>query len=200
MTATYGAAIGQINGLGIYEVHPSEGAFAVPMRISAIVSVGKDESVLDIERVAEQADAEHVRGMMTMEGYLANRYGQDRPVSLAARSLRAAPVARVAIAPQARNCSRCSRRWRRFRFAGRWRSRARLGQYGEIQPIGGVNTKIEGFFDLCRARRAAGEQPAGGYGVIIPAVNTRDLMLRPNVAYSIAQEGWFSIWPINWVD
>ncbi|HEY7976155.1 MAG TPA: AAA family ATPase [Ktedonobacterales bacterium] len=201
MTATYGAAIGQINGLGIYEVHPSEGAFAVPMRISAIVSVGKDESVLDIERVAEQADAEHVRGMMTMEGYLANRYGQDRPVSLAARirfeqqhggtggdsassaelfallsALAQVPIRRSVAATGA------------------------VGQYGEIQPIGGVNTKIEGFFDLCRARRAAGEQPAGGYGVIIPAVNTRDLMLRPDVAYSIAQEGWFSIWPINWVD
>ncbi|HEX5441005.1 MAG TPA: AAA family ATPase [Ktedonobacterales bacterium] len=85
MTATFGAAMGQINGLGIYEVHPSEGSFAVPMRISAIVSVGKDYSLLDIERVAEQADAEHIRGMMTMEGYLANRYGQDRPVSLSAR-------------------------------------------------------------------------------------------------------------------
>ncbi len=201
MTATFGAAIGQINGLGIYEVHPSEGTFAVPMRISAIVSVGKDYSLLDIERGAEQADAEHIRGLMTMEGYLANRYGQDRPVSLAARirfeqqhggtggdSASAAELfallsalAQVAIR-------------RSVAVTGA------VGQYGEIQPIGGVNTKIEGFFDLCRARRAAGEQPVGGYGAIIPAVNTRDLMLRPDVAYSIAQEGWFSIWPINWVD
>ncbi|MGE5335000.1 MAG: Lon-insertion domain-containing protein [Nitrososphaerota archaeon] len=201
MTATFGAAIGQINGLGIYEVHPSEGTFAVPMRISAIVSVGKDESVLDIERVAEQADAEHVRGMMTMEGYLASRYGQDRPISLAARirfeqqhggtggdSASSAELfallSALAQAPIRRSVA----------------VTGAVGQYGEIQPIGGVNTKIEGFFDLCRARRAAGEQPMGGYGVIIPAVNTRDLMLRPDVAYSIAQEGWFSIWPINWVD
>lgn len=201
MTATYGSAIGQINGLGIYEVHPSEGAFAVPMRISAIVSVGKDYSLLDIERVAEQADAEHIRGMMTMEGYLANRYGQDRPVSLAARirfeqqhggtggdSASAAELfallSALAQAPIRRSVA----------------VTGAVGQYGEMQPIGGVNTKIEGFFDLCRARRAAGEQPVGGYGAIIPAVNTRDLMLRPDVAYSIAQEGWFSIWPIATVD
>jgi hypothetical protein len=201
MTATFGAAIGQINGLGIYEVHPTEGSFAVPMRISAIVSVGKDYSLLDVERGAEQADAEHIRGLMTMEGYLANRYGQDRPVSLSARirfeqqhggtggdSASAAELfallsalAQVAIR-------------RSVAVTGA------VGQYGEIQPIGGVNTKIEGFFDLCRARRAAGEQPVGGYGAVIPAVNTRDLMLRPDVAYAIAQEGWFSIWPISTVD
>ncbi|HEX6540831.1 MAG TPA: AAA family ATPase [Ktedonobacterales bacterium] len=201
MTATFGVAIGQINGLGIYEVHPSEGSFAVPMRISAIVSVGKDYSVLDIERVAEQADAEHIRGLMTMAGYLANRYGQDRPISLAARlrfeqqhggtggdSASAAELfallSALAQVPIRRSLA----------------VTGAVGQYGEIQPIGGVNIKIEGFFDLCRARRERGEQPVGGYGVIIPAVNTRDLMLRPDVAYSIAQEGWFSVWPINWVD
>jgi hypothetical protein len=201
MTATFGAAMGQINGLGIYEVHPSEGSFAVPMRISAIVSIGKDYSLLDVERGAEQADAEHIRGLMTMEGYLANRYGQDRPVSLSARirfeqqhggtggdSASAAELfallSALAQVPIRRSVA----------------VTGAVGQYGEIQPIGGVNTKIEGFFDLCRARRAAGEQPVGGYGAIIPAVNTRDLMLRPDVAYAIAQEGWFSIWPINWVD
>ncbi|HEX5156764.1 MAG TPA: AAA family ATPase [Ktedonobacterales bacterium] len=201
MTATFGAAMGQINGLGIYEVHPSEGSFAVPMRISAIVSVGKDYSLLDVERGAEQADAEHIRGLMTMEGYLANRYGQDRPVSLSARirfeqqhggtggdSASAAELfallSALAQVPIRRSVA----------------VTGAVGQYGEIQPIGGVNTKIEGFFDLCRARRAAGEQPVGGYGAVIPAVNTRDLMLRPDVAYAIAQEGWFSIWPINWVD
>jgi predicted ATP-dependent protease len=138
---------------------------------------------------------------MTMEGYLANRYGQDRPVSLSARirfeqqhggtggdSASAAELfallSALAQVPIRRSVA----------------VTGAVGQYGEIQPIGGVNTKIEGFFDLCRARRAAGEQPVGGYGAIIPAVNTRDLMLRPDVAYAIAQEGWFSIWPINWVD
>src|SRR5262249_21229822 len=68
------------------------------------------------------------------------------------------------------------------------------------QPIGGVNTKIEGFWELCQARRAQGEQPDGGYGGLIPSVNTRDLMLRSDVARSIAEEAWFHIWPISTVD
>lgn len=201
LTPTSGAAVGQINGLGIYEVHPSEGTFAVPMRISAIVSASEDARLLDIEREAEQADAEHVRGMMTMEGYLANRYGQTRPLSVAVRirfeqqhggtggdSASAAELFAILSAlsrvPVLRSLA----------------VTGAVGQYGEIQPIGGVNTKIEGFWDLCRLRWAAGERPEGGYGVVIPAVNTRDLMLRPEVAQSIATEGWFLVYPISSVD
>ena len=72
-----------------------------------------------------------------------------------------------------------------------------MGQYGEIQPIGGVNTKIDGFWEVCRMRYQQGERPEGGYGVLIPTVNVRDLMLRPEVAASIANEGWFHIWPVG---
>ena len=75
-----------------------------------------------------------------------------------------------------------------------------VGQYGELQPIGGVNTKIEGFFELCQLRRSQGEQPEGGYGVIIPAVNGCDLMLHSDVARSMAEEGWFHVWPVSTVD
>jgi len=75
-----------------------------------------------------------------------------------------------------------------------------VGQYGELQPIGGVNTKIEGFWELCRMRRAQGEQTDDGYGVIIPAVNARDLMLREDIAETIEKEGWFHIWPVSTVD
>jgi predicted ATP-dependent protease len=75
-----------------------------------------------------------------------------------------------------------------------------VGQHGELQPIGGVNTKIEGFWELCRLRRAQGEQAEGGYGALIPAVNARDLMLRDEVAASIANEGWFRVWPVSTVD
>jgi predicted ATP-dependent protease len=75
-----------------------------------------------------------------------------------------------------------------------------VGQYGEIQPIGGVNVKIEGFWEICQARRATGEQVAGGYGVVIPATNVRDVMLRREVASSIASDGWFQVWAANTVD
>ncbi|HEX9056855.1 MAG TPA: AAA family ATPase [Ktedonobacterales bacterium] len=198
---TSGAAIGQINGLGIFEFHPSEGNFAAPIRISATATAGRDERLVDIEHEARQADADHVRGAMTAEGYLAWRYGQSRPISLVARvrfeqehgttggdsasgAVLFALLSALAQVPIRDSLS----------------VTGAVGQYGEIQPIGGVNTKIEGFWELCRQRRAQGEQSPGGYGVLIPAVNARDLMLRDDVAESIASEGWFHIWPINTVD
>lgn len=200
-TPTAGSAIGQVNGLGIYEFHPSEGNFAVPTRISATVSPGRDERLLDIEREAEQADADHVRGEMTIEGYLAHRYGQERSIRLNARvrfeqehgttggdsasgALLYALLSALARVPL------------RYSYA----VTGAVGQYGELQPIGGVNTKIEGFWELCRMRRAQGEQTDDGYGVIIPAVNARDLMLREDIAETIEKEGWFHIWPVSTVD
>ena len=200
-TPTAGSAIGQINGLGIYEFHPSEGDFAVPTRISATVSPGRDARLLDIEREAEQADADHVRGEMTIEGYLAYRYGQERPIRLMARvrfeqehgttggdSASAALLFTI--------LSSLAQVPLRFSHA----VTGAVGQHGELQPIGGVNTKIEGFWELCRLRRAQGEQAEGGYGALIPAVNARDLMLRDEVAESIASEGWFRVWPVTTVD
>ena len=201
ITPTAGSAIGQINGLGIIEVHPSEGTFAVPIRISATVNAGRDERLLDIEREADQADADHVRGEMTIEGYLANRYGQAQPINLVARirfeqehgttggDSASGAILFALLSALAQTPIRYS-----YAVTGA------VGQYGEMQPIGGVNTKIEGFWELCRQRRALGEQPDGGYGVLIPAVNGRDLMLRDEVAESIAREGWFHIWPVNTVD
>jgi hypothetical protein len=200
-TPTAGAAVGQVNGLGIYEFHPPEGSFAVPTRISATVSPGRDERVLDIEREADQADADHVRGEMTIEGYLAYRYGQTRPINLVARirfeqehgttggdsasgAILFALLSALAQVPI------------RYSYA----VTGAVGQYGEMQPIGGVNTKIEGFWDLCRQRRALGEQAEGGYGVLIPTVNVRDLMLHDEIAQAIVQEGWFHVWPISTVD
>jgi hypothetical protein len=201
ITPTAGAAIGQINGLGVFEFHPPEGNFAVPTRISATVSPGRDERLLDIERVAEQADADHVRGAMTVEGYLAYRYGQGRPIHLVSRirfeqehgtmggdsasgAILFALLSALAQAP-IRYC---------YAVTGA------VGQYGEMQPIGDLNTKIEGFWVLCRQRRAQGERSEGGYGVVFPAVNARDLMLRAEVAESIAREGWFHLWPVSTVD
>jgi len=201
MTPTSGVAIGQINGLGIYDWHPYEASFAVPMRISATVSPGRDERILDIEQEAQQADADHVRGAMTMEGYLTHRYSEQRPLSVIIRirfeqehggtggdSASAAQLF-VLLSALAQQPIR-----RSLAVTGA------VGQYGEIQPIGGVNMKIEGFWEICRLRREQGERPEGGYGVLIPAVNARDLMLRPEVAASIANEGWFHIWPIATVD
>ncbi|HEU5438470.1 MAG TPA: AAA family ATPase [Ktedonobacterales bacterium] len=202
ITPTTGTALGQINGLGIYEAHPSEGSFAVPMRISATASPGRDEKLVDVEAVASAADASHVRGALTAEGYLHYRYAQDRQIRAAIRirfeqehggtggdSASAASVFAL-LSALAHVPIRCS-----LAVTGA------VGQYGELQPIGGVNTKIEGFWALCRARRAGGEVPTdGGYGVLIPAINARDLMLHPEIAHSIATEGWFHVWGISTID
>ena len=202
-TPTTGRYVGLINGLGIYESRPVEGSFAVPMRISATVSPGRDEKLVDIEAIASAADASHVRGALTAEGYLNYRYAQDRPLNATIRirfeqehgatggdSASAAILVALlsALAQVEINAS--------LAVTGA------VGHYGEVQPIGGVNTKIEGFWALCRARRATlGEQPIGGrYGVLIPATNVRDLMLHPEVADSIEREGWFAVWPISTVD
>lgn len=201
ITPTSGTAIGQINGLGIIAWHPLEASFAVPMRISATTSPGRDEQVIDVEREAAQADADHVRGAMTVEGYLAYRYGRQQPLAFSARlrfeqehgamggdsasgAILFALLSALAEAPIRRSVA----------------VTGAVGQYGEIQPIGGVNVKIEGFWELCRARRAQGEQPEGGYAVMIPKTNMRDVMLRREVASSIAGEGWFQILPVGTVD
>jgi AAA domain/Lon protease (S16) C-terminal proteolytic domain len=201
ITPTSGKAVGQINGLGILDVHPWEAIFAVPTRISATVAPGRDEQLLDIEREAEQADGSHVAGLLTMEGYFANKYGQNYPLSLTARirfeqehgatggdSASAAELFALLSALTGIPINRS------IAVTGA------VGQYGELQPIGGVNIKIEGFWDLCNVRRKLGEQPEGGYGVIIPATNARDLMLRAIPARSIATEGWFRIWLVDTVD
>ncbi|MFI5272387.1 MAG: AAA family ATPase [Ktedonobacterales bacterium] len=202
ITPTAGAAVGQINGLGIYETHPVEGSFAVPIRISATASPGRDEKLVDIEAAVSAADASHVRGALTAEGYLNFRYAQERPISATVRirfeqehgatggDSASAAIVFALLSALAQVPIRAS-----VAVTGA------VGQYGEMQPIGGVNTKIEGFWELCRTRRAQGEQPTpGGYGVIIPMLNGRDLMLRSEVARSIAEEGWFHVWPVATVE
>jgi predicted ATP-dependent protease len=201
MTPTSGTAVGQINGLGILSWFPDESAFAVPLRISATVSSGREEQLIDIEREAEVADSDHVRGELTVEGYLVHRYGRERPLAFAGR-LRFEQEHR-AIGGDSASAAILLTLLSALGDAPIRRSIAvtgAVGQYGEIQPVGGVNIKIEGFWELAQARRAQGEQSEGGYGVVIPQTNARDVMLRREVAHSIAGEGWFRLWTAGTVD
>jgi predicted ATP-dependent protease len=201
ITPTVGTAVGQINGLAILEVHPWEAIFAIPTRISTTVAPGEGEHVLDVEREAGKTDDSHVRGLLAMEGYFIGQYGQEFSLSLAARirfeqeqnSMGGDSASAAELFALLSALSNIPIR-RSIAVTGA------VGQYGEIQPIGGINFKIQGFWDLCRIRRQRGEQPEGGYGVIMPASNARDLMLRPVVAASIANEGWFQVWLANTVD
>jgi predicted ATP-dependent protease len=197
---TTGAAVGEINGLSVHSAVPVEGTYAVPFRISATVSPGR-ERLVDIEREASSADRTHISGALTLAGYLASRYGQRRPVSLVARTrfeqrhgftigdsasaaLLLAILSALAEVP----------------ISNARAMTGAVGQYGELQTIGGVNDKIEGFWEICHQRQAAGETSEVPYGIIIPAPNTLDVMLRREVAESIANERWFFVWPVSGVD
>jgi AAA domain/Lon protease (S16) C-terminal proteolytic domain len=197
---TSGSAVGAITGLGVALAHPFEARYAVPFRISATVSPGR-ERLIDIEREADSADSSHISGTLTMAGYLAWRYRRARPISVVARmrfeqehEYTSGPSASAAelfalLSALAEVPIRCA-----LAVTGA------VGQHGEMQLIGSTNEKIEGFWEICRARRAGGETPEGAYGVLIPAANAGDLMLQPAMAESIAREGWFHIWPIRQMD
>lgn len=198
---TAGAVVGQINGLGVATLTPFESRYAVPFRISAAVSPGH-EQLVDIEREAEAADPSHISAALTMAGYLTWRYGREHPTSVVARlrfeqehEYTSGPSASAAELFALLSALASVPIRRALAVTGA------VGQHGELQVIGGVNDKIEGFWEICRARREQGERPDGGtYGVLIPAANAQDLMLRAEVVNSIAEEGWFNVWPLQNVD
>jgi predicted ATP-dependent protease len=193
--------VGQINGLTVVTVYPPgpDSRFGVPFRLTVTVTPGR-ERLVDVEREADHADRSHVAGALTMAGYLAWRYGHDRPIHAVARlrfeqggttsgpSASAAELFALLSALAGVPLRAC------VAVTGA------VGQHGEVQVIGGVSDKIEGFWQICRLRREQGELPDGAYGILVPAANTGDLLLRPEVAQAIAEEGWFHIWPIANVD
>jgi hypothetical protein len=199
---TAGAAIGQINGLGVSLADPFEASYGVPFRVSAVASPGREERLVDVEREADAADDTHVMGALTMAGYLAERYGREHPISAVVRIRFEQTYATGGPSASAAELFAVMSRLAGVPIYSSLAVTGAIGQYGEIQTIGGVNQKIEGFWEICCKRRAAGERPQCpyGYGVLIPEANAKDLMLRREVAESIATEGWFHVWLIRSVD
>jgi len=184
--------IGQINGLAIYS--PGGQSFGHPGRITARVRLGKGE-VIDIEREVEMGGPIHSKGVMILSGFLGARFALDQPLSLSASlvfeqsysgvegdSASSAELYALLSAISGAPIRQC------FAVTGS------VNQYGQVQAIGGVNEKIEGFFDLCKARGLTGKQ-----GVLIPASNVENLMLRSDVVEAVKQE-LFSIYPVSDVD
>lgn len=189
---TDSSLVGQINGLSVIVL--GEHMFGFPSRITAKVSIGKG-SVLDIEREVELGGPIHSKGVLILHGYLNSRYAREIPLSISASlvfeqsyhgvegdSASAAELvvllSAIAEVPIKQNLA----------ITGS------VNQMGEIQAIGGVNEKIEGFFDLCRARGLTGDQ-----GVIIPYSNIKNLMLRKDVIEAV-ERGKFSIYPVKAID
>lgn len=189
---TAGQMTGQVNGLSVIELGDSR--FAHPTRITANVRLG-DGEVIDIQREVDLGGAIHSKGVLILSSFLATRYASNLPLSLAATITFEQTYGEVEgdSASMAELCALLSA------LAGLpiRQSLAVTGsvdQHGRMQAIGGVNEKIEGFFDICRARGLTGEQ-----GVLIPQSNVKHLMLRGDVVEACAA-GRFHVWPVGGVD
>ena len=189
---TDGRQLGQVNGLVV--IQAGDHAFGSPTRISATARIGAGE-VIDIEHEAKLGGAIHSKGVMILSAYLANRYARHQPLSLSATVVFEQSYGEVEgdSASMGELCALLSA----IGDLSIDQSLAVTGsvnQHGQVQAIGGVNEKIEGFFDICKARGFTGHQ-----GVIIPAANVKDLMLRQDVREAAAQ-GQFRVYAAEHVD
>ncbi len=189
---TEGAEVGQINGLSVHRLN--DFSFGRPSRITARVRLGKGE-VVDIEREVELAGPLHSKGVLILAGFLGARFAAESPLALSASLVFEQSYGGV----EGDSASSAELYALLSAIAGipLRQSLAVTGsvnQQGEIQAIGGVNEKIEGFFELCAARGLSGEQ-----GVLIPSANVEHLMLRSRVVEAV-EAGTFHIYPVVTID
>ena len=192
MISTEGSQIGQINGLSIVQM--GEFSFGFPSRITASVRRGKGD-VIDIEREVELSGPIHSKGVLILAGFLGQRYASDEPLSLTASLVFEQSYSGV----EGDSASSAELYVLLSAIAGApiQQSLAVTGsvnQHGMVQAIGGVNEKIEGYFDICKERGLTGEQ-----GVLIPSANVKHLMLNQEVRNAVA-DGLFNIYPISEID
>lgn len=189
---TGGRVVGQINGLSVFSLGGR--TFGRPSRISAQVHLGRGE-VTDIEREVELGGPLHSKGVLILSGFLGGRFGRDRPLSLSASLVFEQSYGGIEgdSASMAELCALMSA-LAEVPIKQNFAMTGSVDQNGQAQAIGGVNEKIEGFFDVCRARGFTGEQ-----GVIIPKSNVKHLMLRADVVEAV-RAGSFHIHAIEAVD
>jgi lon-related putative ATP-dependent protease len=192
MIDTEGERVGQVNGLVVIDL--GNFAFGHPTRISATTRVGEGE-LIDIEREVELSGPIHSKGVLILSSFLAQRYAREHPLSLAASLTFEQSYSEVEgdSASVGELCALLSS------LAGvpvkqSLAVTGSVNQHGEVQPIGGVNEKIEGFFDICRERGLT-----GGQGVLIPRANVKHLMLREDVVEA-ARQGKFHVYAVGTVD
>lgn len=187
--ATDGSVVGQVNGLSVIDT--GDYSFGQPGRITARTFMG-DDGVIHIERETEMAGPIHEKGVLTLNGYLGGTYAQHQPLSLTASltfeqnygGIDGDSASSTELYALLSSLSEIPIK-QSLAVTGS------VNQRGEIQPIGGVNEKIEGFFRLCEARGLTGSQ-----GVLIPASNVDNLMLHERVVTAVTK-GKFHIWPVK---
>jgi lon-related putative ATP-dependent protease len=187
-----GAVIGQVNGMAVYQI--GEFSFGRPVRITAETFMGKP-GVIDIEREADFSGRTHVKGVLILSGYLGRVFAQHQPLNLAIsltfeQNYNEIDGDSASSAELYAILSSLSGIPLKQGIA----VTGSVNQKGCIQAVGGVNQKIEGFFDVCREKGITGEQ-----GVIIPAANARNLMLRKDVTDAVAERKFhvYRVWSVE---
>jgi lon-related putative ATP-dependent protease len=182
---TEGQSVGQVNGLSVLSL--GKFSFGRPSRITATARLGRGK-VVDIEREVELGGAVHSKGVLILSSLLAARYAKDYPLSLSASLVFEQSYGMVDgdSASVAELCALLST-LANIPIKQNLAITGSLNQHGQAQPIGGVNEKIEGFFDVCSAIGLTNSQ-----GVLIPVSNAKHLMLRPDVVQAVA-DGKFTV-------
>ncbi len=189
---TEGYAIGQVNGLSVVSL--GDFSFGRPSRVTASVGLGR-EGIIDIERESTLGGPIHSKGVMILSGYLSNKYAQDKPLSLSARLVFEQSYEGV----EGDSASSTELYAILSALSGLPVKQSiavtgSVNQKGEVQAIGGVNEKIEGFFEVCKVKGLTGEQ-----GVIIPESNVQNLMLKEDVVEAV-RNGRFHVYPVKTID
>lgn len=192
MIDTAGREVGQVNGLSVYST--GEYSFGKPTRITAKTSIGRG-GIINIEREADLSGRIHNKGVLILSGYLRAKYGQEKPLVMtasicfeqsygevegdsASSTELYAILSSLADVPIRQDIA----------------VTGSVNQKGEVQPIGGVNQKIEGFFDVCKTRKLTGKQ-----GVMIPYLNVPDLMLKREVVEAVRRHK-FCVYAVKTID
>jgi len=187
-----GSVVGQINALSYISMGGHQ--FGLPSRITARTRIGKGE-IIDIQRKAELSGPIHSKGVMILSSYLGSRYASDLPLSLTASLVFEQSYGMV----EGDSASSTELYALLSSLSGLAIKQniavtGSVNQFGEVQPIGGVNEKIEGFFDICMRR-----DPEVSYGVLIPEGNVKHLMLKTEVIEAV-EKGIFSIYGVKTID
>jgi lon-related putative ATP-dependent protease len=189
---TEGASVGQVNGLSVLQA--GDFAFGRPSRVTASIGVGR-EGIVDIEREAALGGPIHTKGVLILSGYLNNKYARDKPLSLSARLVFEQSYS--GIEGDSASSTEVYALLSALADLPLKQSIAVTGsvdQRGDVQAIGGANEKIEGFYEVCKAKGLNGDQ-----GVMIPASNVQNLMLKEEIIEA-AKAGKFRIYPVRTID
>ena len=187
-----GEVVGQVNGLAVY--HLGDHMFGKPSRITASTSMGR-AGIINIEREADMSGGTHNKGVLILSGYLRKKYAQDKPLTISASI--AFEQSYGGVDGDSASSTEIYALLSSLAGVPIKQSIAVTGsvnQNGEIQAIGGVNQKIEGFYECCLQNGLTGQQ-----GVMIPESNVKDMMLRKHVIEA-AKKGQFHIYPVKSID